>query len=166
MAKAADKSTEKKQRARPRRDTGPSDLPSSWVPRGANLGPFDLPPLTPEQIEHREKQAAASKRLARYVDAMNRVAVGLPPAPTTPAASKTANPVKLVKSKDWILSLVKPWKKAGKINDRTTQETLSKIIADELSAERAAGVPVRALTQGYIRSHLADFGIWPISAIK
>jgi hypothetical protein len=97
---------------------------------------------------------------------MNRVAVGLPPAPTTPAASKTANPVKPVKSKDWILSLVKRWKKAGKINDRTTQETLSKMIADELSAERAAGVPVRALKQGYIRSHLADFGIWPISAIK
>ena len=97
---------------------------------------------------------------------IDRAIAGVVPQRAPTRSSVRPSPAKRIKSKDWIALQAKRWKKAGRINDRTTQETFSKMITDEMSTAKAAGVPVRTLTQGYIRSHLADFGIWPISAIK
>jgi|SRR5262249_13129359 len=157
MAKATGKPTKKKRRARPRYNTGPFELPSTTPPSVVNMFRRVLSPPSPSP-----EQVARERHWRTNFDVV-RVAV------VSSTASGTAGSVKpkpVFKSKDWIQLHVKQWKKAGKISDRTTQDTLSRMIADGMSAAKAAGVPVRALTSGYIRSHLADFGVWPISAIK
>jgi hypothetical protein len=137
-----------------------------------------LEQLTEQLEEVREQQARAraweqswSRRSSNQVRSeIDRAIAGLGPrhasSPIEQPAQKTTNPVKPIKSKDWILLHARQWKKAGKINDGTTQDTLAKMIADELSAARARGVPIRALKQHSIRSHLTYYGVWPISVIK
>jgi hypothetical protein len=85
------------------------------------------------------------------------------PTTVTPSPSVSTLPVKRINSKEWVVERLRQLNKANRIPDTIRKTALARMVVDLITAARAAGIPIRPLTQDYIRNHLEEWiGCWPI----
>jgi hypothetical protein len=156
--KASRKSTTSKKRKR-----RIASQPSTAVKRG------ELPPLrlTPEQMEalrNREAELQAGRRLLDR--AMAAQIWG--PHPAKSKIAKKSEAVRHIATKVWVIAEAERLKRLDKISDGITMTDFAKRLADNLADEAKTNhsISVRVVGWKYIRNHLREWDIWPVSAIQ
>jgi hypothetical protein len=106
------------------------------------------------------ERAAVGEKLDRW---MAEEHYGYPAKRDRPVSTGGAATPKRINSKAWVVETVWRLNKEDKIPDKISKTELAQKVVDLIIAARTAGIPIRALTRDYIRSHLEEWiGGWPI----
>jgi hypothetical protein len=136
--------------------------PPSWAGIIIQDGPLSPSPSWEEAAAVLDR-AAAEQIYGRPAKRDRPVSTADAVTPVAPSPSAPTPPVQRINSKNWVVETLWRLNNKGKIPDKISKTKLAQTIVDLITAARTAGVPIRALTRDYVRSHLKEWiGGWPI----